>query len=404
MIKALQTVDLILDSEAKNISELVEIASNATGISEDRILFRIDLESIDLTQEDITKLLGKSAIFSKAILTPSQRKRFEIAARETAQRERRRTIQRLSYDQVYAFIEKHGGAAPPIFSMDGKRTLSFDALKSAMMFPIKGKPSGTSGFEDTYFNRVLKNLEDWANPSNLPFFLSLFDLAGSLGFPITPGTAEVLNGVYLSTFGLSVGDMISKVSATKTLDSYWITGKRGFNLKENTTQISRNRSIHPAAIENALDELTDARERIEFLSFARFDCDQDSAERIAARITKSDWPSNNAAYFLNAKVHSRVRGAIFRQLLGQGEESRIVEVLRWLDGNRGAVGALSLESAFSQIRSFEIGIQFAEEAGKNFANNQLKVVIRALRNLSSSDADRRRLESLCQRLNYKMDL
>ena len=84
----------------------------------------------------------------------------------------------------------------------------------------------------------------------------------------------------------------------------------------------------------------------------------------------------------------------------QGDERRVIEVLRWLDDNRGAVGALSLEDAFRNIQSFDVGIVFAEEAGSRFADNQIKVIYLALRDLAATDADRQRLERFRARMNY----
>ena len=53
-------------------------------------------------------------------------------------------------------------------------------------------------------------------------------------------------------------------------------------------------------------------------------------------------------------------------------------MLRWLDNNRGAVGALSLDDALATISSFVALFDFASDVHMELRTNQKEVLHRAL--------------------------
>lgn len=91
-------------------------------------------------------------------------------------------------------------------------------------------------------------------------------------------------------------------------------------------------------------------------------------------------------------MQPKVRNAIFRHLLAGGVEERVAEVIRWLDNNRGAAGALSLENAFVHIRDFGLGLRLACDISPHLADNQLKVIDQALSILAITKIDREALD------------
>lgn len=168
------------------------------------------------------------------------------------------------------------------------------------------------------------------------------------------------------------------------------------------TQIGMRRAVHGKALEGAVRYFAKKnswawREYLKFLTEIPFDCDNDLAERLSVGLVQMDWPVRDTLEILEAKTHPKIRSALFRQLLGQGREERVVEVIKWLDDNRGAAGALSLENALNLINDFDLAFHLANDLALRLADNQLSVVESSLRNLAYRKQDNERVASFRRR-------
>jgi hypothetical protein len=400
LIRALRAVEKVLTSDSEDLLELARLAAAESGIPVDRILLRMDLSGLDLRGHDIGYLLDKDALYGGARLTDSQRLAFDRAPKSSSRRRVRAKIREIRVGMIADFIDAYEASGSPILDGGGRKLLTAERLRELMLTPVKLQYSGDRPLDEVYLLEVLSGVERWASITNSNFFASLFRLLGELRCPVERAVAEIFEQRYSPIFGSELGGLIAEFQPTSALDTYWITRAFEGSMIARAQQISAKRPVHHYAVEATLDLIPDTSARIDFLGLINFECDNDGAERIATRITRARWPASETQYFLRAKVHPKVRSAIFRQLLRQGEETRIIEVLRWLDDNRGAVGALSLEDAFTHIHNFGVGIRFAEEVGARFADNQMGVVYRALSTLASNDDERQRLARFCERFAF----
>lgn len=421
LTNALKAAELVLTAETADTAELVKIAAATSGIPADKILLGIDLTGIDLTNRDISHLLDKQAKYQGAILSAAQRRQFERSERQGVKRRMRMKIRSMRINTIIDFIEAHERNGNFPLGFDGARQLMASDLRAILLEPLQERYRGDVLLDTDYTINAIKGLVPWTHISNKDFFIRFFHLLSDLQTPTNQVVAEILDQKYFPVFGKNLGDMIAQMHTTSAIDSYWVVHVAAKNktlmgdLRPDKStehvfksspllralQISRVRPVHQAAVEGALDVIERTSEAIEFLEGVTYDCNSDEAERIAARVTNAKWPPSETRSILNAHTHPRVRGALFRQLLQQGNEARIIEVLRWLNADRGAVGALSLDDAFRNIQSFGIGLRFAEEAAPSFADNQIAVVYFALRSLAKSSHERIMLEAFRKRLNYK---
>lgn len=400
LTRALKAVEKVLEAETEDLGELAHIAAEASGIPAERILLRMDLDGLDLREHDIGYLVDKETRYHGAILTQHQRQTFERAYRKNEPRRTRLKIRSIRVGIISDFIDAYGEQSAPLIDTEGSKVLTAAHLRELMLVPLKTRLTGDTPLDAKYTTDVFIGMQPWVKKDNAAFFISLFTLIGKLLSPVDSAFLTVLEVSYYKKFGATLGTMIAQLPSTALLDCFWILGSGGEAVDSRAQQISEVRPVHPRAIEEALDRIGDIGDRMAFLEIIRFECTNDEAERIATRISRARWPASKTGTLLRTKTHPRVRSAIFRQLVGQGDERRVIEVLRWLDDNRGAVGALSLEDAFLNVRSFGVGMDFAEEVGSRFADNQLKVVHLALKDLADSAAEYQRLERFRVRMNY----
>lgn len=420
MTKALKAAELVLTAKTNDLAELANIAADASQIPAERILMGVDLTGVNLTNREINHLLDKQAHYHGAILSSAQRRQFNRAERSTGQRRMRMKIRSMRVNAIASFIESYVDGGEFIKSPQDNRKLTDEILRSILLEPLGERYKGDIPLDPKYTLDTLGALAPWAAMEHQHFYKAFFGLLYDLQAPTNQDVAEVLNDKYLRAFGGNLGNLIAQMHPTPAIDQYWVihVGDQLKVLKqaehdlslpiseavdtplERAIQVSAARPLHQKAVERALDLIEENASAIEFLERVNFDCDGDEAERIAARITTVKWPPSETKLILKANVHPRVRGALFRQLLQQGNEARVIEVLRWLNADKGAVGALSLDNAFRNIRSFGVGLRFAEEAASSFADNQLAVVYFALRGLARTSSERTSLEAFRRRVKY----
>lgn len=371
---ALEAVERVLNAETTELKALAEIA----GISPERLFLRADLSGIDLRRSDIEFLLPLQTYFEEAILTPRQRRAFRRSTREASRMRVRRQVQDLRTNLVTKFIEEYESSGVQLRSRDGEKLLTNSRLRAIILAPMLALYSKNEFLNANFTNAVIRDIEPWASLSHGGFFRKLFSLLGNLRCPVDKLTPLDFARYVTSYFRDEAGYLVGAFHATAELDIYWTCTLDPENRLSSAIQIGSMRPVHVAAIEKAINGLHTWKEILEILVKVPFECDSDEAERLALQLTRQEWQDADTSSILNAKTQYKVRNAIFRQLLAQGQERRVAEVIRWLDDNRGAAGALSLENAFVHIRDFNLALQLAQDIAPNLAENQMKVIVHAL--------------------------
>lgn len=397
---ALKAIEEIFEAQTSDLRELAELAADATGRPIQSVLNRIDLGGLDLRGRDISFLLDANPRYGGATLTDAQRLMFDRATRKNNSNRSRRTIHSIRTELITQFISDFEESRSPILALTDEAILTAQLLQSVLL-DLRIEPHySRSECDDRYLSRVLEALIPWATEASERFFSSLFGLLGKLQCNVGPLTLAGIRSSYFQAFPESLGALIAAFGQNRALDTYWAGEVRSAkNIIQRVHQICSVRPIHPDAVEISVDMLRTARERIEVLSVAEFHCSTDQAERIAARISNAPWQASETSAFLRARVNSKVGGAIFRQVLQQGDEDRVIELLRWLEGNRGALGTLTLETALEKIEDFSTVLRFAQEMAQRVQSGQRSVLLQALRRLATSDLDRQKLAEFADRLN-----
>lgn len=414
LIKALEAAAEALTSESCDLKELAAKAAATSGIPANSILMNIDLTEIDLTGKQIDYLTDKGAHYHAAHLTSEQRAKFRRGERELRTRQTRRKIQSIRIEMIADFVDAFEAQDVSIVDRERKRHLNAQQLKEILLSRVGADYTANKPLDEKYTQHVLRGLVPFAVSTNLEFFKDVFNLLGRLKCETGEVVRAFIMGHYYSEFGDTVGDLIAQLLPNAALDSQWIKvnsmemawinsgrGKKGDSrdvfpspFVDRARQINKYRAIHPGAIEDVLDFIQDGLQRLSFIEKIEFDCSADEAERIAIRIVKADWPASLTRRVLEAEVPTRVRSALFRQIMHQGSVERTLELLRWLNNNRGAVGALSLDDALTRINSFTALFDFATDVHMDLAVNQLNVLRQALNRTAKDSAQRSKVRRL----------
>lgn len=413
LIKALEAAAEALNSQSNDLKELADRAAATSGIPADRILMNIDLTGINLTGKPIDYLTDRGALYLAATLTDEQRAKFHKGEREGRARQTRKQIRSIRVQMISDFIDTFEEHSVPPLDEKHERLLDATLLRHILLDPIGSDYPSDKPLDEHYTQRVLARLVPFAQKRNLDFFRELFRLLGDLHCKIGETVVGLVFDDYAARFQDAVVDLIRQLQPNGLLDAKWITregrdrhslnvGKGKYNdpqilpivFTKRAQEINDFRTVHPAAIEFALDQIQNPLQRLSFLEEVAFECSGDEAERIALRIVNADWPASQTRKVLEADVPPRVRGALFRQILKQGNVERTLEMLRWLDNNRGAVGALSLDDALATINSFVALFDFASDVHMELRTNQKEVLRRALERNATSSAQREKVRRL----------
>jgi len=413
LIKALEAAADVLTSGSRDLKELAEMAAATSGIPANRILMNVDLTGIDLTEKQIDDLTDKGARYHAAHLTNEQRTKFQKGEQEGRARQRRRKIRSIRVQMISDFIDTFEAKGAPLVAGERKQPLDANLLRQILLTPLATDYPADTPLDDRYTKRVLVRLAQFARVPNLDFFQELFRLIGDLHSEIGEVTCVLILDDYVANFGDDVGTLIGQLQPSANLDTRWVLGNHfnttsrsyrgnadpkgnvGVNeLIMRAKQISRFRPVHPKAIEEILDVVLDPFDKLAFLETVDFDCSGDEAERIALRVTSGVWPASRTREILEANVPTKVRGALFRQLMHEGNPERSLELLRWLNNNRGAVGGLSLDDALARIDSFPALIDFATDVRATLATNQINILRRALERTAKNSSHRAKVRQL----------
>lgn len=405
LIAALEAVDRVLSADASDLRTLAEVAE----ISPDQLFLKADLTGVDLRNQDIEFLLPLEVDYVGAKLTDEQIRRFRRA-------ERLLKKDRLTANEIDLRLEKiHEFIA---FCTDDRRSnigipgrqLNEEDLFYVFVEPFFKYINYKIPLDTEYINFVLSNVFIlFEKPHNEypyhynAFFKQLFSLFNFIKSPIDSKTIEIIDRNLRPLLSDTLGEAISLIDPSDILDTYWI---RRNNFKDSfsaSMQIGNIRNVDTQAIENTLHHLTTLprqlswEEVIWFLGKVPYSCTTDQAERLATFVVLRDWPPRNTKDILEAEVRPNLRTAIFRQILGQGDEGRVVELIKWLNDNRGAIGVLSLENAFQNIQGFNPALQLAYEIADDLADNQLDAIVSQLERLVETNQHSDRLKAFIKR-------
>lgn len=406
MTRALSIVESILRSDKSDLKDLAEIA----GLDPKLMYLDADLTGVDLRNQDISFLVGLNTNFEAAIITAQQRDLLRKGRSQERGQQTRRSIRDARLKLVLTFLEEFPdkrllGMQHEEFSSEEYEIVKKGNLRRFLLDPIVNStsPNPNDQFGSDYMSSVLSGLWPWVVEENLPFFEELFTLLGELHCPVDGNVLAVIKSLYLNKFEYKVGFLLSCMRPTRDLDSWWVVemAPRG-ERTSHAIQISNRRKVHSYAVDAFVSQTTSLDEKIYFLTEVRFDVDFDLAERLALYIVNSNWIDARTEFVLKARLPKRVSNAIFRQLLAQGNERRIASVLTWLNDNRGAAGALSLENAIVHIKDFDLLHQLALKFAPHMKANQLKVIDNALSGLAYRDQDAARLRDFRRKVGIRV--
>lgn len=404
LIAALEAVDRVLSADTGDLKKLAEIA----GVEPEVLYSRADLTGVDLRQQDIEFLLPLGVDYVGAILTEEQLRAFRKSERQSKRSHATKNEQDVRLEMVNIFIADFIASQENLAScLHPGQMLHAEALRDILVSPLSEYNRRDQLLPASYTNLVFEKISEWCSNTKSDFFPRLFSLLSSIGCVVDETTPTILHEGWRPAFGEELGNLIAKFRLTEALDTYWVLRDTFDEVMAAASQIGKNRAVHAKALERAVLYSTKRsnwawREYLKFLTEIPFDCDNDLAERLSLGLTQMDWPARNTLEVLEAKTHPKIRTAIFRQLLGQGREGRVAEVIKWLDDNRGAAGALSLDNAFNHIKSFELAYHLANDIAPRLADNQLAVVENSLKNLAYRRQDDERVASFRRRfLNQK---
>jgi hypothetical protein len=369
--------------------DLLELSKMA-GISPEILYKGADLSGVNLKGKKIDLFIKAGCDFDAADLTPEQRRRLMKAKRIAARAKKRQDDVAGYVKLIHDFVNRSVAKGRPLLREN--RNFDIEALlRAALLTPLMEINEFDSSTSSDYFYKALSNLKVFVFSENEKFFSELFHLLGLMRCSVTDKAVEVVKEYEVRLPERDMGAMISAFHPEPALDDYWLSSSIA---KERAAKVSEVRELHPIAVERAVYRIDGADDVVEFLSHCNFTCDGDTAERIAAAVSNSEWPSIDTRKFLSAPINYRVSSALFRQVVSQAIPERIVEVVKWLEGNRGAAGALSLENAFQKIPDFEMAWELARDISPRLSENQKAVVRNSLKKLARKSEDRARVRAL----------
>lgn len=398
LIAALEAADRVLSSDTGDLKKLAEIA----GVAPEVLFQRADLTGVDLRNQDIDFLLPLEVDYLGAMLTDRQLRAFRNAGRRLKRIRISPQERNARIEKVEQFIAKYAAEVPIAHNGIAAETLTVEYLREILLLPLLEYNRRNLLLPADYISGVLQHLTIWTTEHKSRFFPDLFSLLSDLKCPISDETIALLEESWRPRFGENLGNLVAIFHGNDLLDTYWICRITFDEAYAAAMQLGLARSVDAQAVEKALGRLRASSElswseALTFLKNVPIECNSDQAERLATYLTRTNWPARHTREILEAKVPPNMRTAIFRQLLAQGQEDRVIEVIKWLDNNRGAAGALSLENAFSHIKDFDLALQLAHELEPRLADNQIKVIDSALATLANRRQDFERLTSFRRR-------
>lgn len=422
LTQAISTAEALLRADTDDLRQLAAIAGQDPTV----MYLGADLTGVDLTSQDISFLVGIGTKFEGAKLTKEQRQQLRRGSAQETQYERRKTIRDLRVEMVLRFIERHinddmmqysselgitaselGITASDNFGintsveMDRNQEVSLkisfeSTIREVLLDPILQSISSNpnNNFGSDYMSAALIRLSRYLTDNSRPFFEELFRLFGDLHCPVDSEVIPTLKHKYQAQLGNDLGNIIARMRSTHRIDFWWVFEKNEVSdMISAAIQLSQHRHIHVSVIEKFAIDTSELELLIYILAKAHYILDNDQAERIAYMIISKNWPAFMVKHVLDARVPRQLAVAIFRQLLAQGNSSRVSEVVRWLDKSKGAVGALSLENAINNIDNFEAVYRLADILGPNLKGNQIDVFIVRLSELAKINSEYLKIRS-----------
>lgn len=393
---ALEAVERVLKSDTGDLKELAKIA----GVSPEALYFQADLSGIDLTDTDIDFLLPLQTHFTNAITTSDQRRAFRKASEQRYKQISREKIRDIRAQLVLRFIEYYESTKIQDIIATDESVLTPEFFREILLKPIIEIKNHSKLLKADYTNSALSAIEPWVSIENIKFLKDYFGLLGKIFAPTNLKTVIILSEGPFINIGDDLGLLIAVMHPTISVDLFWLKRSGRDQIIKAAKQIGLHRKVDANAIEKTLPELQ-WEELVSLFETVPFECDIERAERFSAHIVKQDWPSSETTRILEAKAHTKIRTALFRQIVGQGDQRRVGEVIRWLNGNKGAIGALSLENAFIHIRDFDVALKLASDLAPSLAANHIAVLEKALSSLAHTTGERSLLRSFRSKHGFK---
>lgn len=392
LTNALKAVERVLNSDTSDLKALAKVA----GVAPEELYFQADLTGLDLRGMDIDFLLPLQTRYEGAVLTDKQRSSFRKAGKQQRELRIKDKIRDLREQAVIDFIQRFEEDDLKYESVFDGEALTTEMLRKLLLYPLVEQSNRNASLTPNYSNFVLSSLAPWVSSTNYFFIESVFTLLASMLVPTNSKIQSILHRDYhLALEGRVVG-LIGQLHATTAVDEYWLSHDGPDGVLNAAIELGQRRSVDATAIERNLSGLSE-KFLLTLFEEVPFECDADQAERFSMYLISKDWAATDTMRMLNAKVNPRIRSAIYRQILGQGNQLRVAEVIRWLEDSKGAAGALSLENAFVHIKDFELSMRLAIDLAPRLKPNQLVVVQRSLKSLALTSADQSRVQKFCSK-------
>lgn len=404
LTEAISTAETLLRADTDDLRQLAAIA----GQDPAAMYLGADLTGVDLRSQDISFLVGLGTNFEGAILTDEQRRQLRRGSVEERKQETRKSIRDLRVDMILRFIERHMDADMAPYHSQGQASIPHDwdldipfeaLLQEVLLDPIlkSTSPNPNDQFGSDYMSAALNRLRPYLSNDSEPFFKELFQLFGDLRCPVDDAVIDTLKNNYLRQLQSKLGNLIAMMRPTRTLDVWWVLDQNGFAaMIAAAAELSRYREVHAAAIEAFATEVADPKLSLQMLTETRYELDADQAERIAYAITSKNWPASMTTEVLDAKVPRSLAVALFRQLLAQGNGSRVSEVILWLERSRWTIGGISLGNALANIDDFDAMYKLTIILEAESKRDLTRTLLSRLAQLVRTDAEQSKLNRLRQ--------
>ena len=402
LTRAISTAEILLRADTDDLRKLAEIA----GEDPAEMYLAADLTGVDLRSQDISFLVGLSTNFEGARLTDEQKRQLRSGKKRERKLNVRRQLRDLRIQLIRKFIERQMYSAVGSLaeiSCDNDEYLQryatpFEAmLCDTLLDPVLQSSSAHSpdSFGSDYMKAALLQFRELNYDGSTSFFLDLFQLFGDIYAPVDGAVIEILKRHYRDDSKPHLNDLLGRMRPSKVLDTWWILDQTGFQAMIGAAaELSQHRKVHAEAVESFTTEVSDINISLKMLTDTQYDLEVDRAERIAYALISRKWPARMVPDVLNARVPRQLQAAFFRQLLAQADGERVIEVVRWLDQDRGAVGALSLENAIQHLNDFSDLYKLGMVLRPNIRASQIEVLKSRLLQLARSKTELAQVKQL----------
>lgn len=253
------------------------------------------------------------------------------------------------------------------------------------------------------FDRFLMMAFDTSYDYNFPK-QALAELIGLAQPKLNKSSLRVLEEEFLKHLSPSkCAEMLLLLSPSKELFNLFINNE-DLSFEERLSRaiaLSRKTEVPGNTIETLLSKNW-KNVTWKLIKDLNFRCDSDMSERLAHQIVKSNWNSTETIKVIEAPSDNKLKSAILRQVLAQGDSARTFQVLNWLNKNGKGLGSLTLENAFEHLSDTTQALRIAELILPQSPKQSISSVVSLLSRRVEDEKARSLVAKHRQRLNHNL--